>query len=216
MQISANFKRLLSEDRLCGYTTKYAQSVDPNPLKIYKWNVALAESLYPLLETVEVGLRNSINEAVSEHYADPNWLLDSQTLVAKERAKVQESRTKYQTKYKQEPKIGKIIADLNLGFWVSLLDKRYDNKLWHQIIRQTFPFMPKRIRDRKHASLRFSKIRALRNRVFHFEPIWHWQDLPQQHDEIIEAIKWIDPALLDLIQIDRFNEVYSRGPNGKK
>jgi len=168
------------------------------------------------LEIVEVGLRNSINEAVAQRYFDPNWLLESQLLAAKDQEKVQQSRAKYRNKYKEEPKIGQIIADLNLGFWVSLLDKRYDNKLWHQIIKQTFPFMPKKIRDRKHASLRFSKIRALRNRVFHFEPIWHWQDLTQQHDGIIEAIKWIDPALLDLIQIDRFNEVYSRGLNGKK
>lgn len=212
MQIDTNFKRLLSEDRLYGYTTRYAQSIDLDPIKIYKWNVALAESLYPLLEIVEVGLRNSINEAVAEHYADPDWLLDSQILSVKEHAKVQESREKYQAKYNKEPKIGKIISDLNLGFWVSLLDKRYDNKLWHQIIRQTFPFMPKNIRDRKHASLRFSKIRALRNRVFHFEPIWHWKDLLQQHDEIVEAIKWIDPALQDLVQIERFNEVYSMGP----
>jgi hypothetical protein len=54
-------------------------------------------------------------------------------------------------------------------------------------------------------------IRRLRNRVFHHEPIWYWKDLRQQHNEIIEAIGWINPAMMSFIQtLDRFDEVNSQ------
>lgn len=38
---------------------------------------------------------------------------------------------------------------------------------------------------------RWKRIRDLRNRVFHHERILHWNDLDQQHAEILEAIYWI-------------------------
>ena len=46
----------------------------------------------------------------------------------------------------------------------------------------------------------------------HFEPIWHMPYLEQIHDEIIEAIKWLEPELLYLVDIDRFVDIYRKGP----
>ncbi len=72
--------------------------------------------------------------------------------------------------------------------------------------------MPNRIRTRKKLSQRFNRIRNLRNRVFHHEPIWYWQDLAQQHEDILEAIAWIEPAMRDLAcAIDRFPGVHQKG-----
>ena len=72
--------------------------------------------------------------------------------------------------------------------------------------------MPNTLRTRKTLSKRFNRIRHLRNRVFHHEPVWYWQDLAQQHQEILEAIAWIEPALKDLVMtVDRFPETYQLG-----
>ncbi len=72
--------------------------------------------------------------------------------------------------------------------------------------------MPKRIRTRRMLSWLFHKFRQLRNRIFHHEPIWYWQDLPQQHEQILEAISWIEPAVKDLVMtIDRFPTIYRHG-----
>ena len=44
------------------------------------------------------------------------------------------------------------------------------------------------------------------------EPIWYWQDLAQQHEDILEAAAWIEPAMRDLAcTIDRFPDVYQQG-----
>ena len=56
------------------------------------------------------------------------------------------------------------------------------------------------------------RIRRLRNRVFHHEPIWHLPDLPKQHELILETIGWISPAMLAATRLlDRFDSVYTRG-----
>ncbi|WP_177420368.1 Abi family protein [endosymbiont of Lamellibrachia barhami] len=68
---------------------------------------------------------------------------------------------------------GRIIAELNFGFWSSMLDKCYEQVLWPQLIKTAFPYMPRKIRTRKVLSQQFHKIRQLRNRIFHHEPIWY-------------------------------------------
>jgi len=104
---------------------------------------------------------------------------------------------------------GRIIAELNFGFWTSLLDRRYEQVLWPWLLKAAFPFMPRRMRTRKNLSKRFHTIRYLRNRIFHHKPVWYWCDLPQQHQAILEAIAWIEPAARDLtVVIDRFPAVH--------
>ena len=52
----------------------------------------------------------------------------------------------------------------------------------------------------------------MRNRVFHHEPIWHWQKLPSLHSEIIETIGWINPEMRRFVEmLDRFPETYATG-----
>jgi hypothetical protein len=52
-----------------------------------------------------------------------------------------------------------------------------------------------------------NRIRFLRNRIFHHEPIWHWKDLGQQHKKIPQLLEYVekldpnvtsDPAYLQL------------------
>jgi hypothetical protein len=48
--------------------------------------------------------------------------------------------------------------------------------------------------------------------VFHHEPIWHWHDLAQQHNEILKAIFWIEPAAQDFVRmLDRFPSIHAQG-----
>ncbi len=107
----------------------------------------------------------------------------------------------------------RIIAALNFGFWTSLLDRAYERQLWPRLLAQVFPSMPRTLRTRQRLASRFNQIRRLRNRVFHHEPIWHWRDLPQQPAEILEAIRWLEPALEELADlIERFATVHTTGP----
>lgn len=73
--------------------------------------------------------------------------------------------------------------------------------------------MLNKIRSIDNVRSRYHKIRKFRNRIMHYEPIWHMPYLEQIHSEIIEAIEWLEPELLHLVDIDRFAIVYSKGPS---
>ena len=84
--------------------------------------------------------------------------------------------------------------------------------LWQKLLKPCFPYMPRHLRTRKNVSVRFERIRRLRNRIFHHEPIWYWHDLANQHQDILEAIAWIEPAARDFVAvIDKFPDVYQNG-----
>lgn len=45
-------------------------------LKLYQANMKLSQSFYPLLSLVEVILRNALNNELTKHFNDENWLLN--------------------------------------------------------------------------------------------------------------------------------------------
>ena len=108
---------------------------------------------------------------------------------------------------------GQIVANSDFGFWIRLMNSRYENILWPRLLRAAFPSMPNSIRKRQIISRRLNRIRAVRNRVFHYEPIWNDSSLAQKHEEIYEAIGWINLHVLDATKLlDRFPDVYELGP----
>ena len=56
------------------------------------------------------------------------------------------------------------------------------------------------------------QIRNLRNRVYHYERICHWNDLLSKHDLILECIKWMQPSVFELVtKVDTFEHIYNHG-----
>lgn len=102
----------------------------------------------------------------------------------------------------------KIIAELTLGFWVSLLNSEYERLLWKDL-RRAFPFMPKKDRQRKNISAPLNTFRTFRNRVFHNESIcWNIDRVEEIHQEMITVLGWMNkdvPVWLE--QVDRFHDV---------
>ena len=77
-----------------------------------------------------------------------------------------------------------------------------------------FPHAPRRSSTRSTIQCRLESIRRLRNRVFHFEPIWRLPDLRQQHLEILEIIGWINPTFGEMTAVvDRFPKTLDDGPD---
>ena len=185
---AAQLSRILSPERLDAYRQRLSPSIsDEALLRAYLWNMALAESLYPSLQTLEVALRNAIHDAVQ--------------------------RAVSSLTHQQKPQdAGRIVAELSFGFWTSLMDRRYEQSLWPRLLKPVFPHLPRSIRTRAVISRRFHRVRQLRNRIFHHEPVWYWQDLAQHHQEVMEALGWIEPAARNFVGIlDRFNDVYALG-----
>ena len=102
----------------------------------------------------------------------------------------------------------KIIAELTLGFWVSLLNSEYERILWKDL-RRAFPFMPKAKRQRKYVSAPLNRFRTFRNRIFHNESIcWNINHIKGLHSEMVEVLRWMNRDVpVWLSKYDRFNTV---------
>ena len=176
----------------------------------YAWNIVLCESLYPSLNGVEIALRNSIHAAATAKFGTDFWF--SGKLDPPEDYRLTETLRKINQSGKKCPTTSDLVGDLNLGFWVALLKGRYEPLLWPSLLPPVFPYATKKQMAREQLYLRLDRIRRLRNRVFHHEPIWHLDDLSEQHQLILEIIGWISPAMLELTRLlDRFSSVYTRG-----
>ena len=204
-------RRAVSHERLEAYRKRGTDGGDENLFAHYAWNMALSESLYPSLQGLEVCLRNSIHDAASGRFGSEAWFDTDSVLLAPERAKVVEAKNAL-SKSRKSLEPGRVIAELTFGFWTSLFDVRYEQRLWPWLLKPIAPAMPKSLRTRKNLSRRFNKIRILRNRIFHHEPIWHWRDLSAQHAEMLEAVSWVSPAMRDfLVAFDRFPDIVAAG-----
>ena len=200
----------ISEPRFGRYLAQAGGSDVPSSLACYLWNTLLSESLYPVLQGVEVTLRNSIHKAAAEKFGSAGW--QDSVLVDPEKRLLKEAREKLQNQRK-DPGLDNLMSELNFGSWVGLFHHRYEGILWPQMLRAVFPYMPRRLRTRQRIFQRLQRTRQLRNRVFHYEPIWYWNNLEGYHREILDLIRWINPEMAGMVGLaDRFPEVYAQGP----
>ena len=174
----------------------------------YLWNIALCESLYPALNCLEISLRNSIHDAAVQEFGVADWF---QSHLHLNELEPLNNLANGMRQGHRSVSANDLIANLTLGFWLSLFRSRYEQVLWPKLLEPVFPYWEKQQRTRRNAYARLDSIRHLRNRVFHHEPIWYLQDLEQQHEQILETIGWISPAMLAMTRLlDRFDSVYTR------
>ena len=199
--------RAVSVSRLSPYLNQGATTQDS--LAYYLWNSALSESLYPVLQGLEVTLRNSLHDSIAHSHDTEDWF---ELILVGQENRVFSAVSGRLNSSGKVPVPDDIVAALPLGFWVNLFFSRYEQKLWPQLLKDVFPHLPPGNRTRDFVSRRLNPIRYLRNRVFHHEPVWYWRDLEEHHEKAIEAIGWINPDMLKLVRtVDRFPDVYANG-----
>jgi len=183
---------LFSQERLAGYLRHTDCNNKSDALIAYSWNIELSQALYPALQVLEITLRNSLHRAITTAYKTSYWF-DLSFLHPKEMAVVNQAKD---------------------GFWTSLFDVRYEynQTLWPRLLKPVFQHMPKRYRTRQYLSRELNRIRYLRNRIFHYESIWHWKDLSEQHESLINLVRWLSPLAANYVSVfDCFKDVYSNG-----
>lgn len=200
---------------------------DLEMLTNYYWNISLCKALYPAVHALEISLRNSIHLAASVQYVTPFWFDHSGVLMDQQLERVRAARNELALKNKPQTP-DDIVAQLMFGFWVSLFNSPYecspppaptDRVAWHdvanqpsQLFQEVFPNVPNAMRSRKKVSRRLNKVLHLRNRIMHHETIWKYTDLSRRHDEILEMIGWINPAMSQTILFcDDFPTVHTGG-----
>jgi len=201
------FERTFSKERMEKYFMRYTNI--EKAIVHYQCNIELAESFYPCISTFEIVLRNSINRELTVLFGREDWYASFATtpgLTDLNKYIMQANKQIAGRKEYSSP--SKIVAELTLGFWVSLFNVEYERILWKDL-RRIFPNIPKKERQRKKVAPPLNRIRTLRNRIFHHEPIsWNLARLEQMHAEMLTVMSWINKDIPFWIKpLDRFESV---------
>lgn len=204
------FEKVFSEKRMKRYFALYPND-ESRALMHYKCNLRLSESMYVPISVIEVTLRNAICRELVVMTNREDWygafgrIPELQGLLRY----IEQAKNQIESRH-EEVTTPKVVAELTLGFWVSLFNSQYEKSLWKHL-RRAFPYMPKNIRKRKAVSAPLNRIRSLRNRIFHNESIcWNLTTVNQHHREMIELLGWMNKDMPEwLAEIDRVPAVSS-------
>lgn len=175
----------------------------------YRCNIQLSEAMYVSLSVFEVTLRNALCRELQQMTGRDDWyaVFPNTPGLSNLNRYITQAAKQISGRHEQITS-SKIVAELTLGFWVSLFNSEYERILWKDL-RRAFPFMPKTMRQRKNVSAPLNRFRAFRNRVFHNESIcWNIRRVSDIHTEIVEVLGWMNCDMPGwLAQSDRFQSV---------
>lgn len=171
----------------------------------YTHNILLAEAMMPMLNILEISLRNGVHRSMTARYGRADWWTGwaNDSAYSWQNKEILGAISKLNRR-RERHNPDKIVAELTFGFWVSLFNSQFQLALWKDL-RLIFAHCPKSLRQRGRISAALNQIRDLRNRVFHHEPLlWLAPDLHAQHAVGLQILAWIDPVLTRwLAQRDR-------------
>lgn len=214
--------RLSYYEHYLGYKDKYEK------VGAYLAFQDLSGDFFPIVQMIEVGLRNAINEVAKKHFSSDSWFehvpqtKQSKDLVGAARDK---ALNECGARYSDDD----IICRLSLGFWVYMLDAPYrdtskrDCYLWTPANKEYAfgdPKNPWGARTKIPALFDdFQKLLKLRNRLFHHEPIWKKHNckdvnsavlnMGKEYSHLLKLLGYVSPGkvmLLGCIDLpSRFN-----------
>lgn len=181
--------------------------------KLYRANLRVSQSFYPILNLFEIFFRNICNYQVSSHFANPNWIITEKNGFMND-ASLTASRFFLKNSVVNAERIirrkgglvtaGKVVAEQSFGFWTSLFDTHH-YRLIGGIVIHSFNNKPAGI-NRSILSQKLNRVREFRNRVYHNEPICFngnaidFTYAENIKDEIYELLSWIDNDLTNYVE----------------
>ena len=191
------YKTTLSIERLKSFMQNENDTIDVL-LERYVNNIKISQALYPELSILEVTLRNAINTTLCKYISD-TWIEDEiqhqKILSAHERNLLINAYNDIKNECPAADfTIGKVIANLNFGFWTNLCSKWYCSNIWNRgcCFKSIFTGYPNKAPRINDISIKLRSIRKLRNRIFHYEPILkNPSSLLNKYNEIMEILSYL-------------------------
>lgn len=213
-------ERAVSAARFSTY--RKAANDDNHAWALYRWNIDLVAALAPLTCDLEVTLRNTMHDRLTDYFGREDWWASTRLLLDDLTAEtLAEAVKRHQKKItKGTVGAGKVVADLMLGTWVMLLSRGgtsslgkaidYESNLWRPALRFGFTTGSttrtgrerRPTRDAVHS--RAANFQRLRNRAAHHEPITDGIVAPGANTRIplldvwqqaVELLGWMSPDL---------------------
>ena len=199
--------RFFSAERLSSYGKNLSFE---EQLKNYNYNIDLCKAFYSSLNYFEICFRNSIDLSLTDFVGNGDWL-DILPLDNKGKSKIEEAKQHIK---KNNHKIShdRIVAELTLGFWTTLFSKKCSQFAFQgHLVKTVFPNFSKKEKNIKLIQKRIDAIRDLRNRICHYERIFHFPDLQKRHDDLLFCIRGMSEEMfLQASEIDFFRFLFHK------
>lgn len=177
----------LTQPRLSKYL-KATCNNSHQAIRLYVLNTKVSAAFLADLHYVEIALRNKFDVELAagfgqEWFKEPAFLavLDGRSRAILKKA--QKDAAKHWSNGRPLPP-GKVIAELSFGFWHNLTDSGLEHPLWVPYLHKAF--RPRKAPKRSSFNLQLEKLRQLRNRIAHHEPVFH-MDLMATHKTLCEV-----------------------------
>lgn len=181
---------IVGSDRFAPYLAAQDGS-EAEGLRLYAWNIEASAGLLGAFAALEVGVRNAIHGRLTGVFARADWWTQA-PLRASERGQIADAAAYLDRRRGVgcwSP--GHLIAELRASFWESLLVNRYHASLWERGLSEAFPNYSGR---RAELRSRMERLRLLRNRAAHHEPIFA-RDLMVDHGYICDLAGYVSADL---------------------
>jgi hypothetical protein len=183
----ANIEKALSRERLARYLAVTGGDLE-KALALHLWNAALGGALHTPIQNFELLLRNSLNEQLTATFGPAWYDVLKPRLEPRLQHTIDAAKAELAKMHRPVTQSG-LVAQFTFGFWLALLKKKYDTTLWRTALYRAFPNGPSPLQRRRvHDDI--TKIRELRNRTGHHEPIFQRQ-LDAEHDFVIAVAAWM-------------------------
>ncbi len=220
------FSRIYSISRVSRYQ-KAANGNKKKAMAMYYANARMAQAFQPLISFFEVVLRNQLHYALAHHFNDVQWLVNqkngfmsdvSLTHTVKKTGKLKvndflksevERSERTLIGKKRNVTAGRVIAELNFGFWNSLYETHH-YALLKGVPCTIFKTLPAGV-GRKEVNQMVKQIRDLRNRISHNEPLCFNNkafDMTYASDMYVmirDFLNWIDPQIVTSLCKERLD-----------
>ena len=180
--------KYLSRERLAAYFVM-AKKVPERAIRLYERNTELSEALYGVVQGLEVTLRNAVHNTLCTAHGE-DWY-EKIGLLESECAALTEAKKKIVDRIEQITP-GRVVAELNFGFWVRLFSSEYHRTLWGPSFRKIIPMKL----DRRAVYDRLKDIKTLRNRIAHHNRIiGQSKTVADLYWETLEASGWFSSSI---------------------
>ncbi|MCL2788989.1 MAG: hypothetical protein FWD59_10965 [Micrococcales bacterium] len=187
----------LTPDRLDSYVAACGGDME-RAVRLYTWNAAVSSALWGGFHVVEVTLRNTIHAQLETYVGRADWWNGTTELREFEVRRLSEAIASVRQDKGPLATPGHVVAKLGFGFWTAMLANRYHQLLWAPALQFGFPHLTLQRRD-LHRDL--ERMRRLRNRVAHHEPVFA-RDLAEDHAKVLSALDAISPAVARWVEND--------------
>ena len=171
--------------------------------------------------TADIAINTTIKSKISE-----TWLEDeikNNILLKKDDYKLlmnaYEITKKECESNKKSVTTGRIIANLNFGFWTNLCMKKYSSSIWNkkQCFKSVFVHYPNKRPEISIISKKLYAIRKLRNRIFHYEQIFKCPEKTLGlYNTIVEILSYLPTDGFNVVENNSgFLNIYNQIMNNK-